>query len=133
VPVVAYSDPYVHSISASLLTADDAVLAISQRGNNANLLRSVKLATEAGASVVAIGPSNSSLAQHSSVMLAVDLPFNNNDIYTPLTARLAHLVIIDILAVGLAIRQGRHLRNKHLKIQQQLGEFDIQFETFLNR
>jgi RpiR family carbohydrate utilization transcriptional regulator len=133
VPVVAYADPYVHSISASLLTPDDALLVISQRGNNANLLRSVQLAAQAGANIVVIAPSNSSLARHATVMLSVDLPLNANDIYTPITARLAHLVIIDILAVGLAIRQGRHLRNKHLKMQQQLGEFDIQFETFLNR
>lgn len=130
VPSVAYSDPYVHSISAALLTTDDAVLTISQHGSNTMLLRSVKLAREAGAEVIVIAPSNSSLAQFATVMLAVDLP-GNNDLYTPITARLAHLVLVDILAVGLAIRQGRPLRNKHAKALQKLTDLDVNFNTFL--
>ncbi|MFX5709856.1 SIS domain-containing protein, partial [Acinetobacter baumannii] len=32
VPTVAYSDPHIHSIAASLLKAGDCVVAISQRG-----------------------------------------------------------------------------------------------------
>lgn len=47
VPTVAYSDPHIHSIAASLLQPGDTVVAISQRGGNAALLRSVHLAKKA--------------------------------------------------------------------------------------
>ncbi|MCO2665404.1 transcriptional regulator, partial [Pseudomonas aeruginosa] len=38
----------------------------------------------------------------------------DTDIYTPLTSRIAHLVVIDVLAMGVAMARGPDLVN-HLK------------------
>jgi len=129
VPTVAYSDPHIHSISASLLQKGDAVVAISQRGNSAALLRSIQLARKMEADVIALTPSGTPLAELATVIVPIDLSFNT-DPYTPLSARLAHLVVIDILAVGLALKRGPEFRNKMQNAQKALQKFDMQFDSF---
>lgn len=130
VPTVAYSDPHIHSISASLLNPGDAVVAISQRGGSAALLGSVRLARKSGADVIALVPSGTPLAELATVLVPIDLSFNT-DPYTPISARLAHLVVIDILAVGLALKRGPEVRKKMLNAQKSLQKLDMPFDTFL--
>ncbi len=130
VPTVAYADPAIHSIAASLLHAGDAVVAISQRGNNPALVRSAKLARKAGADVIVLAPSGTPLADMASVLIPIDLVFNT-DPYTPISARLAYLVVIDVLAVGLALQRGPEFRKKMQNAQKALLEFDLQFDSFI--
>lgn len=130
VPTVAYSDPHTHAISAALLEPGDAVVAISQRGGSVALLHSVQLAKRAGADIIAIAPSGTPLAALATVLLPVDLPVDT-DPYRPITARLAHLVVIDILAVGLALRRGPEFRRKMQSAQKALQRIDIQFDSLL--
>ena len=129
VPTVAYADPHIHSISASLLKKGDVVVAISQRGNSAALLRSVQIARKAGADVVALTPSGTPLAELATVLVPIDLSFNI-DPYTPISARLAHLVVIDILAVGLALKRGPEFRKKMQNAQKSLQKYDLQFDSY---
>ena len=129
VPTVAYSDPHIHSISASLLKKGDTVVAISQRGSSAALLRSVQLARKMDADVIALTPSGSPLAEMATVLVPIDLALNT-DPYTPISARLAHLVVIDILAVGLALKGGPEFRSKMQNAQKALQKFDLQFDSF---
>ena len=129
VPTVAYSDPHIHSIAASLLKKGDAVVAISQRGNSPALLRSVQLARNAEANVIALSPSGTPLADLATVLVPIDLSVNT-DPYTPISARLAHLVVIDILAVGLALKRGPEFRNKMQNAQRALQKYDMQFDSF---
>lgn len=129
VPAVAYSDPHIHSIAASLLKKGDTVVAISQRGNSSALLRSVQLARRMEADVIALSPSGTPLADLATVLVPIDLSFNT-DPYTPISARLAHLVVIDILAVGLALRRGPKFRTQMLNAQKALQKFDMQFDAF---
>jgi RpiR family carbohydrate utilization transcriptional regulator len=119
VPTVAYSDPHIHSIAASLLKEGDAVVAISQRGATKELLASVQLARSTGADVIALAPSGTPLAELATALIPIDLHFHT-DPYTPISARLAHLVVIDILAVGLALRLGPERRKKIQHAQKAL-------------
>ncbi|MFC7286879.1 MurR/RpiR family transcriptional regulator [Herminiimonas glaciei] len=130
VPTVAYSDPHIHSIAASLLKKGDVVVAISQRGSSLSLLRSVQLARSSGAAIVVLAPSGTPLAELATVLIPIDLQFHT-DPYTPISARLAHLVVIDILAVGLALRLSPERRKKMLNAQKALQKFDLQFDSFL--
>ncbi len=130
VPTVAYADPHIHSIAASLLKKGDAVVAISQRGNSIALLRSVQLARSCGADVVILAPSGTPLAELATVLIPIDLHFHT-DPYTPISARLAHLVVIDILAVGLALRLSPERRKKMLSAQKALQKIEMQFDSFL--
>ncbi len=130
VPTVAYTDPHIHAISAALLAKGDAVVAISQRGDTTALLHSVQLARKGGADVIALCPSGTPLSETATVLVPVDLSFNI-DPYTPISARLAHLVVIDILAVGLALKRGPEFRSKMQNAQKALQKLDVQFESFL--
>ena len=130
VPTVAYSDPHIHSISAALLKPGDVVVAISQRGHNTALLRSVMLAKKTGAAVVVLAPSGTPLSEAATVPVDIDLAFEA-DPYTPITARLAYLVVIDILAVGLALQKGPAFRRKMLHAQKALQKIDMELDSFL--
>ena len=130
VPTVAYADPHIHSIAAALLRPGDAVVAISQRGNSPSLVRSIKLARRGGAEVIVLAPSGTPLADLATVLIPIDLIFNI-DPYTPISARLAYLVVIDVLAVGLALQRGPEFRKKMQNAQKALQEFDLQFDSFI--
>ncbi len=125
-PAVAYSDPHVHAMSASLLEKGDAVVAISGSGSTIDLLRSVEIANEAGADVIAIAPSNSPLARAATVALCADVP-EDLDVYAPMTSRLVHLAIVDVLSVGVAVLRGPALgirlkRAKEVVSERRLDE-----------
>ncbi len=130
IPTVAYADPHIHSIAASLLKKGDAVVAISQRGSSPALLRSVRLARACGADIVVLAPSGTPLAELATVAIPIDLHFHT-DPYTPISARLAHLVVIDILAVGLALRLPPERRRKMNNAQKALQRIEMQFDSFL--
>jgi RpiR family carbohydrate utilization transcriptional regulator len=130
VPTVSYTDPAIHAIAAALLHEGDAVVVISQRGNNPSLVRSAKLARRGGADVIVLAPSGTPLADLATVLIPIDLIFAI-DPYTPISARLAYLVVIDVLAVGLALQRGPEFRRKMQNAQKALQEFDMQFDTFI--
>ena len=70
-----------------------------------------KLARRGGADVIVLAPSGTPLADMATVLMPIDLVFNI-DPYTPISARLAHLVVIDMLAVGLALQRGPEFRKQ---------------------
>ena len=115
----AYSDPHMQSISAATLGRDDAVLAISQTGRTRELLHMVTLARKQGAHVIALCPGDSPLANHTELNIAVDVP-EDTDIYTPLTSRIVHLTVIDILAMGVAHTRGPKLAEQLENVKQNL-------------
>lgn len=129
IPTVAYSDPHVHSIAAALLAKGDAVVAISQRGTSTSVIRSVQLARKAGADVIVLAPRGTPLAALASVLIAIDIG-EDNDPYTPISVRLAHLAVIDMLAVGLALRGGPERRRKMLAAQRSLQRIDMHMDAF---
>lgn len=105
VPVVAYSDPTVHSVSASLLGAGCVIVAISQSGDTQDIITSAELGLAAGASVISITAADSPLARLSTLCLPMN-SLQDEDFYAPIKSRMAHLAIIDVLAVGVALRRG---------------------------
>ncbi|HUV20155.1 MAG TPA: SIS domain-containing protein [Gammaproteobacteria bacterium] len=105
VPVVAYSDPTVHSVSASLLSAGCVIVAISQSGETEDIIASAELGLEAGAQVIAITAADSPLARVSSLCLPMN-SLQDEDFYAPIKSRMGHLAIVDVLAVGVALSRG---------------------------
>jgi len=110
VPTAAYLDPRLQTMAASVLQPNDVVVAISGSGKLTDLLKAVDIALERGAEVIAITPSHSPLAKKSSVTIAIDHP---EDVTThiPMISRILYLVVIDILAVGVAMRRSSGARD----------------------
>jgi len=109
----AYSDPHMQAMSAVTLKPSDVAICISQSGRSKDLLITANLVRESGASLITLCPSQTPLAELSTVNLAIDV-HEDTEIYTPLTSRIAHLVVIDVLAMGVAMARGPSLVN-HLK------------------
>jgi RpiR family transcriptional regulator, carbohydrate utilization regulator len=111
VPSVAYSDPHTYTTSAALLGAGDVVVAISNTGRTRDILDACKSALHGGAKVIAITHGNSPLARLATVGLFANVD-EDTDIFSPMTSRVSHLAIGDILAVGLALARGPELAEK---------------------
>jgi RpiR family carbohydrate utilization transcriptional regulator len=105
VPSVAYSDPHTYTTSAALLGVGDVVVVISNTGRTRDILDAVKSALEGGAKVIAITHGNSPLARMATVGLFANVD-EDTDIFSPMTSRVSHLAIGDILAVGVALARG---------------------------
>lgn len=105
IPAVAYADPRLEAMAAELLAPGDVVVAVSSSGRLPELLKAVDLALAAGAAVISITASHSPLAKKATVNLAVD---HAEDIATHLSmiSRILHLLMLDVLAVGVAVRGG---------------------------
>ncbi|OHV08867.1 transcriptional regulator HexR [Kushneria phosphatilytica] len=119
ISTTAYSDPHMQHMSAVTLTEHDVVVAISQTGRTRSLLSSVEIALEHGATVIGLCPAGSPLAQLCSVGLYIDV-FEDREVYRPLSSRIAHLVMIDILAVGVARSRGPQLTEHLMAVKRSL-------------
>ncbi|MCH8174303.1 MAG: SIS domain-containing protein [Proteobacteria bacterium] len=113
VSTAAYTDPHIQHMSAISLGKDDVVVAISQSGQTQALLQSVRLAMEAGATVIGLAPQNTALSELCSISLYVNVEEDLQAI-APVSSRIAHLVVIDVLATGVA-RHRKPLLKDHLK------------------
>jgi len=121
IPAVAYSDPHTQGMAATLLDPGDVVVAISASGRTAEVIRSCELAREVGAEVIAITASGSPLARLATVVLAADVP-EDPDVYAPMTSRIAHLAIIDVLSVSVALASGPELIKRLERTKQTLRD-----------
>ncbi|MFP8967994.1 transcriptional regulator HexR [Pokkaliibacter sp. CJK22405] len=109
----ALSDPHMQAISALTLGEQDVVVAISQTGRTKDLLHSIRLVHDAGAQVITLCPGQTPLSELADIAIHIDLA-EDKDLNTLMTSRVAHLVVMDILAVGVAMRHGPTLID-HLK------------------
>jgi len=119
VTTAAYSDPHMQSMSAGTLTPDDVVIAISQTGRTKELLHVIQLVQKQMAKVIALCPSNTPMASACDIHVPINVP-ENTDIYTPLTSRIAHLVVIDVLAMGVAMSRGPELAQQLRTVKKNL-------------
>ncbi|MCK0714885.1 transcriptional regulator HexR [Chromohalobacter sarecensis] len=119
ISTAAYSDPHMQNMSAVTLTPRDVVVAISQTGRTRALVASVRLARETGATVIGLCPSDSPLASEVTLPLYIDV-HEDTEIYTPMSSRVAHLVIVDVLAVGVAKTRGPKLAEQLQSVKKSL-------------
>ena len=108
----AYTDPHIQHMSAISLGTEDVVVAISQSGQTRALLESVSLAREAGATVIGLAPQNTPLSEQCTIPIHVNI--EEEQALAPVSSRIAHLVVIDVLATGVA-RHRKPLLKEHLK------------------
>jgi glucokinase len=104
-PASAYTEPRLQLMVANVLTPDDVVVVVSSTGSSAELNSAVNAALGRGAQVIAITTSQSPLAKRASITIALD---HSEDATTqvPMISRILYLLVLDILAVGVAMRTG---------------------------
>ncbi len=108
VPCLVHTDSHQQFIAASMMQAGDVAVAISNAGQTSALLEVIRVAREMGATVIGISGRTGPMSRLCNLLLLIET-LENTDIYTPTTSRLAALVLVDILAVGVAMRRdGNH-------------------------
>ncbi|WP_422018604.1 MurR/RpiR family transcriptional regulator [Roseateles sp.] len=123
VNTVATSDGHVQLMSATMLQPGDCAVIISNSGRSRDLLDAAEIARKKGAAIIIITASASPLAQlalgPNQILLAVDHP-EDFDRYSPMVSRLLHLIAVDILTTGVALKLGQQLRPMLQEIKKNL-------------
>lgn len=107
IPCGWQDDPHMQAMSAALMTRRCVVVAISHSGSSKDIMETLQIAKEAGASTIAIvSHRKSPVASLADIALCVH---SRETGYKPepMSSRIAHLCAIDVLAVGVALRRSR--------------------------
>ena len=116
----AYSDPHLQNMSAMSLEPGDVVVAFSQSGRTKALLDSIEQVKNRNAIVIGLSPSNTPVAEAATIPITIDVK-EDIEIYTPLSSRIAHLVVTDVLAIGVAQQKGSQLQEHLQRLQEGLS------------
>ena len=105
ISAVAYSDAHIQLMAAAVLAPQDVLVAVSNSGSSIEILYAAGIAKKNGARLIAITHPDSPLAHIADCVLATAVQEDAN-LYTPMVSRLLQLAVVDILAIGLALRLG---------------------------
>jgi RpiR family carbohydrate utilization transcriptional regulator len=119
VNAVAVADAHVQVMAATMLAPGDCVVVFSNSGRSRDLLDATEIARKKGATTIVVTSSGTPLAQLGTIVLAADHP-EDYDRYSPMVSRLLHLVVVDILTTGVALRLGSELRVMLQEIKKNL-------------
>ena len=100
----ARTDPRLQVLAAKVMGPKDVAVIISGHGRADVLLQAADAAQARGATVIAITASQSPLARKADLALIVD-HVELLDTHVSMVSRILHLLVIDILAVGVAMRR----------------------------
>lgn len=121
IETAAYSDSHFQVMSASLLTNQDVAVIISHSGSNTDMLETLEVAKEAGATTIAITTlAKSPLSQGAAVTLytvSEETEFRTE----ALSSRLAQLSIIDALFVNISIAKQETMQDSLKKIRNAIS------------
>ena len=119
IPAEAQRDGYLQRMLASTLGPGDVVFAISATGQPRELVDSIGIAKQYGATTLALTRPDTPLAKVCDHPIAIDLP-EDPDIYKPTASRLVFMAIIDILATGVARARPETTRENLRRIRTSL-------------
>ena len=105
VSCMSYTDTRIQQLASNVVEPGVVVVIISSSGRVGELISVAETARARGAKVLAITASQSPLARKADLALIVD---HVEDVATqmPMIGRILYLLMIDILAVGVAMRRG---------------------------
>lgn len=111
-PVQAFSDMHMQITSATLLTSQDVIIAVSHTGATIDILQSVEVAKKNAVPVIAITSYlRSPLAKAADIVLhgmGREVSYRSES----MASRLVHLAIADLLYTGLSIKNpGKFIEN----------------------
>lgn len=112
-PTAAFTDgPTIIQAGATTATGS-CFVAISKSGHSADLIRATELASERGATTIAVTLPTSPLASACDITLVVDAE-EDTTAFTPMGSRIAQLAVLDALQLCTALAGG-HTTREHLE------------------
>lgn len=101
----AFTDAHLQRLYAGLLEPGDVAFAISQSGRSVEVNESIQIAKERGATTIALTSAGSRLAWVVDIPLLLRVPAAA-DPHAPAVVRIAHLAVLDALALGVSLGLG---------------------------
>lgn len=131
IPVTAYDDVLMQRMAAAACGTGDVVVVISYTGRTKELVEIATLARKSEATVIGITAPESPLAAQCSLVLGVEAP-EDTDVYMPMTSRIVHLALLDVLATGVTLKRGpgflSHLKKIKDSLQDTRFKMDMQVD-----
>jgi RpiR family carbohydrate utilization transcriptional regulator len=121
VPCQAPADYHQQFIAASMGGPLTVTVAISNTGRTQTTFRVAEAAKAAGGRVISITGDDGPLSELADLDIRAST-FEDTDYYTPTVSRLAALVIVDILATGVAMRRGPEALDQIRTMKEQLAQ-----------
>lgn len=122
VPCQAPADLHQQFIAATMGGAGTVTVAISQTGATVETIRIAEAARAAGGAVITLTGDDGALAALADVDIRIST-FEDTDFYTPSVSRLAGLVVVDVLATGVALRRDPRQLHRVQRMKEQLAGF----------
>lgn len=113
IPVMSYDDALMQRMVAAGAAKGDVIVLISYTGRTRETVDIAQIARSNGATVIGITTPNSPLADVCTVVIGVTAP-EDTEVYMPMSSRIIHLTVIDILATGVTLKRGADFLG-HLK------------------
>ena len=119
IPVMSYDDALMQRMVAAGSQVGDVIVLISYTGRTRETVDIARLARENGATVIGITNPDSPLAECCTAVLGVTAP-EDTEVYMPMSSRIIHLTVIDILATGVTLKRGKDFLSHLKKIKESL-------------
>ncbi len=119
IPVMFYDDALMQRMVAAGSNVGDIIVLISYTGRTRETVEIAQLARANGATVIGITNPDSPLAEICTVVLGVTAP-EDTEVYMPMSSRIIHLTVIDILATGVTLKRGADFLGHLKKIKESL-------------
>lgn len=115
-PCGAPADAHQMYMTAEMLSEGDVAVGVSNTGHTWEIVTSLQVARDNGATTIGITGQQSPMLEHCDVGLVVET-LENTDLFTPTVSRLSHLVVIDILSTAVSLRRDetQHQRINRMK------------------
>lgn len=120
IPVTAHTDIINQRVVATGLIPGDCLICISYTGRTNAMIEVAQLGAASGATVLGITAPDSPMARQCALVLGVEGD-EDTELYTPMTSRIAQLVIVDILATSLALARGEEFLEHLQKVKSNLA------------
>ncbi|MCL4106199.1 UNVERIFIED_CONTAM: hypothetical protein GTU68_058505 [Idotea baltica] len=120
VPVMAHTDVINQRMLTTGLSSGDCLICISYTGRTEAMIELAKLGQTTGATILGITAPHSPLAANCDMVLAVTSD-EDTELYTPMTSRIAQLVMIDILVTSLALAKGQDFLDHQRQVKLNLA------------
>lgn len=119
IPVMSYDDALMQRMVAAGSATGDVIVVISYTGRTRETVDIAKIARANGATVIGITNPDSPLGDACTVVLEVTAP-EDTEVYMPMSSRIIHLTVIDILATGVTLKRGADFLGHLKRIKESL-------------
>ena len=119
IPVIAHTDFINQRMICSMMSDEDVAVFISYSGRTEAMIHNAEIARQRGAIIIGLTSQGSPLSTLCDIVLNATA-IEDTDLFTPMSSRIIHLAVIDMLAANVAIKLGKSIEEKIKSIKKNL-------------